>query len=306
MALSLKTRRLLAIMAAALTLPPAAALAAPVTIETARGEVTFEETPERVVVFDIAALDTIDALGVTPIGVPNLLYLDHLEHLAKEAEPVGTLFEPDFEAVAALEPDLIIVAGRSAAQHDALSAIAPVIDMTITGDDALTTQALNRLEAYGALFGREDAAGDLAGKLGASLEAAREAAPDDENVLIVMTNGPKMSAYGPGSRFGWLHSDLGVTPTVPDLDTTNHGEAISFEFIHETDPDWMLVIDRAAAIGETGTSARQTLDNALVAETTAWTEDQIVFLDSVTMYIAAGGVRALGNMLDDIAAAFGQ
>lgn len=300
-----RTRHLLAGIAAALALP-AMAPAAPVTIETARGEVTFAETPERIVVFAIAALDTIDALGVTPVGVPNPLYLDHLEHLAAEAEPVGTLFEPDFETVAALEPDLIIVAGRSAPQHDALSAIAPVIDMTITGDEALTDQALNRLEAYGALFGREDMAADLADTLHASLEAAREAAPDNEDMLVVMTNGPKISAYGPGSRFGWLHSDLGMTPTAPDLDTADHGAAISFEFIHETDPDWMLVIDRAAAIGETGASARQTLDNALVAETTAWTEEQIVFLDPVAMYIAAGGVRALGNMLDDIAAAFGK
>ncbi len=44
---------------------------------------------------------------------------------------VGTLFEPDYEAVNAAEPDLIIVGGRSAAKYAALKKIAPTVDLTV-------------------------------------------------------------------------------------------------------------------------------------------------------------------------------
>lgn len=48
-----------------------------------------------------------------------------------------------------------------------------------------------------------------------------------------------MSTYGPGSRFGVLHDDYGTVPAAEDLKpgkSSNHGQAISFEFILETNP----------------------------------------------------------------------
>jgi iron complex transport system substrate-binding protein len=284
------------------TLAPA--IAASIVVQTARGPSGFERRPERVVVFDMAALDTIDALGVRPVGVPEKVFLSYLDGAASGLETVGTLFEPDFEAVAALEPDLIVVGGRSSAQFDALSQIAPVIDMTI-GDGSLLEDARARIDAYGELFGKEDAAQALAAELDSDLAAAREAVAGKGDALIVMTNGPKVSAYGPGSRFGWVHAALGLAPAV-DVDAATHGEAVSFEFIHEADPDWLLVVDRAAAIGEQGASARETLDNPLVAETTAWKEAQVVYLDAAPIYIAGGGVRSLSETLGEITAAFSE
>lgn len=297
------------IVAAAFLLTAAATAAAwaePVTIETARGPVTLEARPQRVVVFDIAALDTIDALGVVPVGVPDNLYVSYLDHLNGAVEPVGNLFEPDFEAVAALEPDLIVAGGRSSTQVEALAAIAPTIDMTITGETSLSDEALARLEAYGALFGRTEEAANLRGEIETQLAAARAAVADAGHALIVMTNGPKVSAYGPGSRFGWLHSEFGLAPTIADVEAATHGEAISFEFIHDANPDWLVVIDRAAAIGETADAARQTLDNPLVASTTAWTQGNVAYLDSPSIYISAGGVRSLTGLLAQLTAAFGK
>jgi iron complex transport system substrate-binding protein len=29
-----------------------------------------------------------------------------------------------------------------------------------------------------------------------------------------MTNGPKVSTYGPGSRFGWVHAALDLPPAI--------------------------------------------------------------------------------------------
>lgn len=282
-----------------------AALADPVIVETARGPVEVAAQPERVVVFDVAALDTIAALGVQPAGVPEKVFVPYLDDVAAKAETVGTLFEPDFEAVAALEPDLIVIGGRSAAQHDALAAIAPVIDMTI-GDDTLLADGRARIAAYGALFGKADEAAALEAALDDEIAVAKAAVAGKGNALIVLTNGPKVSAYGPGSRFGWVHAALDLPPAVADVTAATHGEAISFEFIARANPDWLLVVDRAAAIGAEGAPALETLDNPLVAGTTAWRRGQVVRLDAAPIYVAGGGVRSMAGTLGEIRAAFAR
>ncbi|MBP7000711.1 siderophore ABC transporter substrate-binding protein [Amaricoccus sp.] len=279
------------------------AFADTVAIATARGPAELERAPERVVVFDMAALDTLDALGVAPVGAPEKLYVSYLDHV--RAAPVGTLFEPDLEAVAALDPDLIVVGARSAAQYDALAQIAPVIDMSV-GDDTLLADARARIEAYGALFGREAQAAELAASLDAEIAAAREAVAGHGDALVLMTNGPKISVYGPGSRFGWVHAALDLPAAVPDMTAATHGEAVSFEFVQQADPDWLLVIDRSAAIGESADAARATLDNPLIADTTAWKQGQVVYLDAAPIYVAGGGVRSIAGTLADLSAAFAR
>ncbi len=289
-------------LALAFALPAAAE---EVTIETAFGPVTLPGIPERVAVYDAAAIDTLVALGVTPVATPAPLYVDYLQEAVAGATSVGTLFEPDLEALAGVAPDLIIVGGRSAPQAESVSRIAPVIDMTITGDN-LAAESLARLEAYGTLFGREEAAAELAGAFNAKLEEARALAADQGTALVVMTNGPKVTAYGTGSRFGWLHAELGLTPAVDVAQDVSHGEAISFEFIREANPDWLIVVDRVAATQGEGQNARETLDNALVAETTAWKEGQVIYVNATNIYVAGGGYQSMMGTMDELITAFSE
>ncbi|WP_417743721.1 siderophore ABC transporter substrate-binding protein [Salipiger sp.] len=282
----------------------APALAETVTIETAVGATEVPAQPESVVVFDAAAVDTIAALGQPIAGLPSPLYLDGIDAAKASADVVGTLFEPDFEALAVMQPDLIVVGGRSSEQRAPLSQIAPTIDMTIWGED-MVAQARDRIAAYGTLFGKEDAAAQLTETLDAKIEAARAAVAGKGDGLILLTNGGKISAYGANSRFGWLHGALDLPEAHPGLSDDTHGQAISFEFIAETDPDWLLVIDRAAAIGADGEAAAATLDNPLVARSTAAQEGQIVYLDAAPLYISGGGASSMMHTLDEIISAFG-
>jgi iron complex transport system substrate-binding protein len=286
---------------AALALSASPALAA--EIDTAAGPVTIDGVPETIAVFDIAAIDTISALGVSIEGVPDNLYLAELRPLADEAEVVGTLFEPDLEALNALGPDLVVIGGRSSTQGEQTRRVAPTIDMTMDGDD-LVEQAKSRIAAYGTLFDRAAEAERLAAELDAKIDAARQAVSGKGDALIVMTNGPKISVYGEGSRFGWVHRTLGLPAAAGSVDASTHGDAVSFEFIRETDPDWLIVLDRAAAIGSEDQNARATLDNELVAATKAWRNDRVIYMPAADFYIAAGGFGATGRVLDRIAEAF--
>jgi len=272
-------------------------------ITTARGPVDIPKPPERVAVFDLAALDTLDSLGIKPAGVPEKLYLPQLEHLKSGAEAVGNIFEPDLEALSALGPDLIVLGGRSSPKLDSTSRVATSIDMTMDGDD-LVEQAKQRLVDYGALFGKTAEADVISAELDKVIETARAAVAGKGTGLIIMTNGPKVTAYGPGSRFGWVHATLALPPAVPDMQAATHGEAISFEFIRKANPDWLLVVDRAAAIGSGEQGARATLENELVAGTTAWKKGQVIYLPAADFYIAAGGIQATQRVLSTVRDAF--
>src|SRR5690625_2392618 len=84
-----------------------------VMVEHELGETEVQKNPETVVVFDFGALDTLDKLGIDVAGVAqnNMpSYLDKYE--SDEYENIGSLKEPDFEKIANIDPDLIIISGQ--------------------------------------------------------------------------------------------------------------------------------------------------------------------------------------------------
>ncbi|MBU2956232.1 siderophore ABC transporter substrate-binding protein [Paracoccus sp. 1_MG-2023] len=279
-----------------------AALAQDVTIATAQGDVTLPANPETVAVYDMGALDSLTALGVVPAATIDNILVPELREAVGDAAQVGTLFEPDLEALAGVGPDLTIVGGRSSTQLAAVSQVGTAIDMTF-GDDLLAS-ARERIAAYGTLFGHEDRAAEMIATIDARLEATRAASEGKGDMLVVMTNGPKIAAYGADSRFGWLHDATGLPEAVEGVDRADHGQGISHEFIAEADPDWLIVIDRSAAIGEESQGAEQTLSSDLVAGTKAWSKGQVIYLDPAETYISAGGFRALTDTLDQLTEAF--
>ncbi|MBO9479424.1 siderophore ABC transporter substrate-binding protein [Shimia sp. R11_0] len=288
--------------AAALLLSTSMAHAA--EIETFAGPVSTPDNPSTIAVLDIAAVDTLTALGVSIEGVPANVYVDYLKEPTKDAAPIGSLFEPDFEAIHALQPDLVIVGGRSSRQRAAVSELAPTIDMTIWEDTV--GQGLDRLKAYGDLFGKEEQAAQLRTDFEAKLAETKAALDGQGKALIVLTNGPKVSAYGSEGRFGWLHSALDLPEAVQQVEKATHGEAVSFEFIRDANPDILIVLDRLAAIGQPGESAATTLDNPLVAETNAWKNGKVIYLNSGDIYIAGGGIQSMTRSLDLILEAMNQ
>ncbi|MDZ4393715.1 siderophore ABC transporter substrate-binding protein [Cypionkella sp.] len=292
-------RRLAAVLALSVVAAPV--LAEDVTIATAKGEVSLSISPAIVAVLDIAAIDSLTALGVTLAGVPDKLYVPYLADLAEKVPVMGTLFEPDLEALAALSPDLIIAGGRSSTQIEPLSQVATTIDMTIWED--VVGQGRDRITAYGALFAKAEKAAELIATLDAKIAEVRAAADGKGRALILMSNGPKISAYGKGSRFAWLHDTLGIPEAHQNLNPETHGDAVSFEFVAEVNPDWIIVVDRSAAIGEPAL-ASETLDNPLVAGTTDGQKGQVVYLSSTPIYIAGGGYTSMMTTLDELLAAF--
>ncbi len=276
---------------------------AEVTVAHAQGETAVPADPQRVVVFDVGVLSTLDSLGVEVAGVPEATYPESLsQYSGAEYAKVGSLFEPDYEAVNALEPDLIIVGGRSAAVYPELAEIAPTIDMTVDNQDFLASFA-ERTTTLGEVFGEQAAVAERLAAVEQRATEVRTAAADAGDALFVMTSAGELSAYGPETRFGLVYEELGLTPADDGLTAADHGDAISFEYLAENDPDVLLVLDRDAAIGESGQAAAQVLDNELVRGTTAWQQDDVHYLDSTVWYIAPNGLPSVEQMVEEVGAA---
>ncbi|WP_245442460.1 siderophore ABC transporter substrate-binding protein [Methylobacterium terrae] len=288
-------------LAIALAAGPAAA---EIAVRHARGQTILPGVPKTVVVFDLAALDTLDALGVPVAGVaggPKPPALARYNDASRYPR-MGTLWEPDYEAVNALGPDLVVVGGRSGPRYDALARMAPTIDLSSDPADMLGSD-LRNIRTLARIFGKEAQAEDRIARIEAGIAALHARAGQAGTALFLLTTGGRMSAFGRGSRFGLLHGAFGFRPAAPGLDAGIHGQPVSFEFVARTDPDWLFVLDRDAAIGVQGRPARQLLDNALVRQTAAWRKGQVVTVDPASWYLASGGLRALQTTIDEIAAA---
>ncbi|GIG53876.1 siderophore ABC transporter substrate-binding protein [Demequina activiva] len=287
------------------TTEPAEETPTEVTITTAQGEATVPFRPQRVIVVEHGILDTIDYLGAgeSVVGIPHHAVPSYLADYTTSTENTGTLFEPDYEAINAAEPDLIIVGGRSAATLPAMEAIAPTIDLSFGwGSEAFMTTFETNTTALGQIFGAEDEAAAALAEVTAGAQAVAADAADEGPGLVLMTSAGEVSAYGPSEegRFDFVYNLLGVEPAIDQVAIDDHGDAISFEFIAEVDPSLLIVLDRDAAIGEEGEAAQAVLDNELVNSTTAVANDNVLYVDTEKWYLSFGGLTSVNTILDEV------
>lgn len=280
-----------------------------VTVTHSLGTSEVPVEPQRVVVMDMGALDTIHTLGAgdAVVGVPQSNLPTFLTEYA-DVTNVGTLQEPDMEAIARLNPDLVVLGGRSAAHFEALSAAYPTV-ATVFGEEGLLEMLKEQADMFGAIFDEQAKAENEYQQVADLVEEIRPLGEAAGTGLVLQTSGGEVSLNGPGTRFGTIHTLLGVEPAlvVAADEASAHGTAISFELIAEANPDWLFVNDRDAAIGQgtQGQAAAQVLDNPLVASTTAWTTDQVVYLDGERWYIVISGLDNAEIMLRQVGDALG-
>lgn len=269
-----------------------------VTVKHQLGETKIKKNPEKVVVFDFGTLDTLDKLGVKVTGVPGQNLPEYLNKY-KDAENVGGLKEPDFEAINELQPDLIIISGRQQDSYEKFSEIAPTIFMGVDSKKYMESFKEN-VTTLGDIFGKEDQAKEELAKIDEAIAGIKEKADaSGEKALITLTTGGKVTAFAPSSRFGIIHDVFGVKPAAENLDADpQHGQNISFEFIAEQNPDILYVIDRDAAIGE-GNNAKKVIENALVKKTNAYKNGKIVYLDPGYWYLSGGGLVSVAEMVKE-------
>jgi len=274
--------------------PPAtdeSAVAEPSTrsIEHARGTAEVPAQPQRVVTLEPLELDTAVAVGITPVGAAvasNVAgipaYLD-----ADDVTPVGTVPEPDLEAIAALDPDLILgTDARHSALFEQLDAIAPTVFIATQADPwrenaALIGEALGREdEVADLLAGVDDRCAELNERFGVDGETVQLLRPRDETTI---------SLYGPVSFAGSLLECVGFT--IPDRDWADGLQAdLSPENILDAQADHVFV----TAADVTDLSA---IPAAVSGNAAAFPD--VTLVDTST-WVSGVGPRGAESVLDDI------
>lgn len=192
-------------------------------VSHAQGDTRVSGTPQRVVTLFQGANDTAVALGVTPVGVVDAWAegknYDYLDAPLAGVPHVGLETQPSLEAIALLEPDLIIASTRRHEKiYPLLSQIAPTVSLATVFDIRRT------LEVMGQALNREDRAQELWNAWQQRLAAFRQQAsrqlgdrwPMSATVLNFRADHARL--YLDGSYAGSVLHDLGFTrpPAHPE------------------------------------------------------------------------------------------
>ncbi|WP_244982910.1 siderophore ABC transporter substrate-binding protein [Comamonas aquatica] len=254
--LVLQRRTWVAAMVAGLSAPLAWAAPSTVLVQHAQGATAVPQRPQRVVVYDLATLDTMQALGMAVRGVPQAQLPPYLAGYADARYTVaGSLFEPDYAALSQIRPDLIIVGGRSAAKYEALGKIAPTLDFSVRGDHLLQDMARN-ITQLAQLSGQPAQGQALLARLEREVGVVRHLAAQAEPGLLLMAVNERILPNAPGSRFGFLFDVLGARSALRAQDLPARGTVYDFDAVARLDPAWIYVIDRNAATGSAPSSRR--------------------------------------------------
>ena len=278
--------------------------ASQVTVQTANGDVKVPTNPKKIVTLDLGAADTIRALGKESsiVGMPKKTLPAYLKNLPSSIKNVGSMKEPNMEAIAALKPDLIIASGRTAQYVKKLKEIAPTVLFQTDNKDYWGSTKKNIL-SLASIFGEDGtkkAKSELAtlDKEIQTVVAANE--KSNKNALAMMLNEGAISAFGAKSRFAFLYSTLKFKPTDAKIKESRHGQEVSFESIKQINPDIIFVLNRTLAIGGDNSANKDLLNNSLIQETNAAKNKTIVNLTSDLWYLSGGGLESTKLMIEDV------
>lgn len=278
---------------------------------SAQSNVELKESSQRPVVYDLATLDTMQALGIPVAGVPKAQFPAYMAGYGDAKYTVaGTLFQPDYEALSQIKPDLIIVGGRSAAKQDVLSKIAPTLDFSVK--PATMLQDIERnITQIADMYGKQEQGKALVARIKSEVAELNQLAAQAQPGVLLMAINERIMPQAPGARFGFLFDVFGAKSQLTAKDIpARGGPAFTFDDLAKLQPEWIYVIDRntgvgAAAGGGEIIPSTKVFDNDKVKSTPAGQKGQIVFLDPKGWYLMGStGPTALLNNVQQLKQAY--
>lgn len=222
------------------------------TVETKFGEVAVPENPERVVALGWGDAETALALDVQPVGASDWLDFGG-EGVGPWAEGrydqapeiIGTM-EPDYEQIAALEPDLILDVKSSGEQerYDRLAQIAPTVGVP-EGADTYLTSVEDQVEMIAKALDKEEEGEQLLADLDTQFEQARADHPEFEgkSVSIGAYTSEGWGAYVEGSERVQFMEELGFeqSEAIEELTPEGFTAPLAQEQLNALDSDLLVV-----------------------------------------------------------------
>lgn len=272
-------------------------------IRHAMGTTQVWRKTQRVVVLDTPELETVTALGITPVGMtlPDAVPTPpaHLRARLASTQLVGVTAEPNIEKIAALRPDLILSnKKRHTRIYDRLARIAPTV---FTPDPS--TPWKDNFRLYARALGQEAKADTLlaeyharAKRVGAAIAAANGGTPPTVSV-VRFVDGPTR-LYQRRSFSGTVLADAGLRrPASQDVDKFT--ATVGPEKADQADADYVFV----STYGDPDKTRRSAFEASPIWKTLGAARNGRVFQVQDEAWMLSIGVQGAHLVLDDLAKA---
>jgi len=277
------------------------------TVRHAAGATEVPASPRRAVVLDNMVLDNMLALGEKPLAyATNDVYRNdgfaaYLGDRVEGIEPIrGEQYQPDLEAIAAKEPDLIVGSiGPHEEIYDMLSEVAPTVLLEAGQEDWK-----GDLRLVGRMLGRGERAEELLRGYERRVQQLRDRLgdPGAVEVSLAYPTPQELRIYLPRSYAGQVLGDVGLSrpPAQRELvpETAFHvWVGLSPERLPVADGDVILLMTFGSAEDEASISAVQS--NPLWGRLGAVRRGAVHEVDA-EYWIGGRGITASNLILDDL------
>jgi len=212
----------------------------PVTVEAANGPVSIASRPERIVSLSATATEMLFAIGAGP----QVVAVDDTSNYPPEAPTTDlSAYEPNVEAIAEHDPDLVVISDD--------------IDELVTALDALEIPVLMQPAAV-SLEDTYEQIGELGGATGLATQAAEESEKIRTELEAIAASVPQLEepptyyheldptffTATSETFIGQIYSLLGLRNIADPADEDGSGyPQLSAEFIVKADPDLIFLAD---------------------------------------------------------------
>ena len=278
-------------------------------------KLVIAKQPQKLAVYDTAALDTLHRLGVKVDVVPKATYPHALATFNQEqTTKAGTLFEPDTAILKAEQPDLIIIGRRSTAAAQKVADIAPVLDLTEDTQEYMA-DLTQRTEFLANLFAKQEVAQQALTQV-REKQAQLKKQTEGKTALMLFTYKGNFMPHAEGERFGFMHELSGLTPVMERVQPLAPGETrpprpepgspeakaakekadARLRAAIEQNPDYLLILDRGALNTNNYTAKQAMAEHPIVSQA----KGKVVVLVTNVWYLIGAGLANTELMLDEL------
>ena len=277
-----------------------AAKASTVEITDAHEKVTVPVNPKNVIALDSRTFETLADWNIKLAAAPKDVMPKESPYVKDEAvQNIGNHREPNLEIIAAANPELVIVGQRFANHYESIKKLVPnavVIDLNFDVSEKADKPGENLVKGLkdstiilGQIFDKNEEAKQLVADFDKSIEDAKSAYNGTATVMGVEVSGGNIGFSAPrfGRVWGPMFEMFGWKPALEIANATSghKGDEISVEAIAKSNPDWIFVLDRDAAISSESEAvpAKDVINNSpALQKVTAVSKGQIVFAPNDT------------------------
>jgi ferric citrate transport system substrate-binding protein len=212
------------------------------TIKHEMGETEMKNTPKKIVTLELSFVDSLNALGIKPIGISDDNKKEMITKLVGQEmdyTSVGTREQPNLEVISSLQPDLIIAdAERHKGIYKDLQKIAPTI--VLKSRESTYQENLDSFKTIAKAVNKEDAAEKRLSEHEKTIKELKSKLTVDSNmtVLPAVVRDTSFQAHTSSSYDGELLERMGLKNAIQQEQP--HAE-MNLEQLVEIDPDVLLL-----------------------------------------------------------------